>query len=410
VIYSLNYYPEVVGIGKFNTELALWLSRRGHDVQVVTAPPYYPDWKVSPGYKACRYRSERINDVQVYRAPLWIPRVPSALHRLIHLVSFAISSLPLIAFVVVRFRPHLVFVVEPTVLCAPGALLAARVAGAKSWLHIQDLEIDAAFGLGLVRGSAIQSLAFRVERALGNAFDVVTTISASMLARLFDKGIANDHAHLMPNWVDTEVIYPMTSPSSLRAEWDISDKTTVVLYSGSMGLKQGLDILLQAARLVERHANIRFVLCGQGPALEDLLAASNEQRNVLILPLQPSERLNDLLNLADIHVLPQLPGAADLVMPSKLGGMLASGRPVVATVDRVSQIGKMLEGCGLSVPPGSATDLANAIERLHNDPVERRLMGQEARRRADQFWSQETILSRFEDIAAGGSVKGAHAR
>ena len=153
LLYGLNFAPERVGIGKYTGELASWLAARGHDVHVITAPPYFPGWRVSASYQN-RYCLQHLDGVIVRRCPLWIPRRPSGLTRLLHLASFALSSLaPLLA--QLRRRPHVVFVVAPAFFCAPGALLLGRLCGRRTitWLHIQDFELDAAFELGLLSGN-----------------------------------------------------------------------------------------------------------------------------------------------------------------------------------------------------------------------------------------------------------------
>jgi len=95
LIYGLNFAPELTGIGKYSGDMALWLKEQGHDVRVVTAPPYYPEWQVRPGYESRRYRREVWKNISVWRSPLWVPKVPTGLKRIIHLLSFALTSLPL---------------------------------------------------------------------------------------------------------------------------------------------------------------------------------------------------------------------------------------------------------------------------------------------------------------------------
>ena len=125
LLYSINYEPEVVGIGKFNGEMARWLAAKGHQVRVVTAYPYYPQWKIIGNYWPWWYRREDLDGVRVYRSPLWVPRRPAAVSRVAHLVSFALSSAPIALWLSVRFQPDLVFVLEPPLVCAPVARLAA---------------------------------------------------------------------------------------------------------------------------------------------------------------------------------------------------------------------------------------------------------------------------------------------
>jgi colanic acid biosynthesis glycosyl transferase WcaI len=199
-----------------------------------------------------------------------------------------------------------------------------------------------------------------------------------------------------PNWVDTNVIYPLPHPSILRQELGIPENTIVALYSGSMGKKQGLDLLVDVARQLSHRSNVRFVYCGDGSYRETLIEKSKILSNVSIIQFQPSERLNDLLNLADIHLLPQRAKAADLMMPSKLTGMLASGRPVIATAHHGTQLASTVRGHGIVVPPGDPDAFAAAILKLAADRDLRLMLGQEARRYALTHLDSLVILDQFE--------------
>src|SRR5258706_9484719 len=146
-----------------------------------------------------------------------------------------------------------------------------------------------------------------------------------------------------------------------------------------MGKKQGLDLLLDAARQLSHRSDLRFVFCGEGPYRQFIFEKCQALSNVTLLLLQPSERVNDLLNLADIHLLPQRADAADLVMPSKLTGMLASGRPVVAGAAAGTELYRAVEGCGIAVPPGDAAAMTGAVLDLTRDPQRRLALGAAAR-------------------------------
>jgi colanic acid biosynthesis glycosyl transferase WcaI len=289
-----------------------------------------------------------------------------------------------------------VVVVAPTLLAAPAAWITARLSGAKTWLHIQDFEVDAAFALGVLGQDRGRRLAGRVERALLRSFDRVSTISDNMLARLESKGVDPQRTLLFPNWVDTDLIHPLSTPSPFRHELGISPDQVVVLYSGNMGRKQGLEILAEAARQSSGDPTIRFVFAGAGEGRAQLEAATFGLANVHWLPLQPTERLNDLLNLADIHLLPQRADAADLVMPSKLTGMLASGRPVVATAAPGTQVARVVDGCGVATPPEDAAALAQALVELAAQPATRRRLGESARDYALRHLGRDAILTSFD--------------
>lgn len=394
LIYSINYSPEVTGIGKYNGEMAEWLANHGHEVAIITAPPYYPWWQVQPPYRSWAYRTEQINKIKVYRCPLWVPRQPTGTKRLLHLFSFALTSIPLLLIQLFK-RPDVIVVLEPTLFCAPTALGVARLSGARTWLHVQDFEVDAALGLGMVRANGLSRAAANIERWLMNGFDRVSTISDSMLNRLATKGVLRRKSVLLPNWVDAQDIFPLSRASIYRQELNIGNDICVALYSGNMGEKQGLEILLEAAKLLEAEPRLLFVLCGDGAARERLMRMGAGLHNVRWLPLQPMAKLNELLNLADVHLLPQRADVADLVMPSKLLGMLASGRPVLATAHPGTQLAKVVSSCGKVIEPGNAQGIAQELLKFLHAPHERKQFGA-AGRQAAQAWDKSNVLYGFE--------------
>lgn len=395
LIYSANFAPEPVGIGKYSGEMAAWLAAQGHEVRVVAAPPYYPAWALGEGYAAWPpYRREQWQGVDVWRAPLWVPRSPSGLTRVLHLLTFAVSSLPVMLWQAL-WRPDVVMTVAPALLCAPTGWLVARLCGAKAWLHIQDFEVDVAFQMGMLKGALFKKIVLYTERRLLRKFDSVSSISLRMLEKLREKGVAEEKIRFFPNWVDIAHIYPLVEPSEYRAELAIEQGVKVVLFSGTMGSKQGLMVIPDAARQLAHRKDIIFVVCGNGVHKQHLEAASAGLTNVRFLPLQPFERLGQLLGLADIHLLPQSPEAADLVLPSKLSGMLASGHAVIATCSENTEIAKVVSLCGLVVAPEDGIQLANAIEKLIDDDEKRLKLGVEARHYAKANFEKNGVLQRL---------------
>ncbi len=396
LIHGVYFSPDLTGIGKYTGELADWLVGHGHEVRVVTAPPFYPEWKVAQGHRSWAYRRESRQGLRVYRTPIWVPRHPRGSTRLIHLASFALASLPVVlaqAF----WRPHVILIVAPTLFTAPAAWLSARLSGACAFLHVQDFEVDAALQLDLLRKGGVQRVAEKIERWLLKGFDRVSTIAPSMIDKLREKGVSEERIVLFPNWVDCDRIYPLDRPSKYRLELGISQETLVVMYSGAMGQKQGIELLIDAAKQLAYSKDILFIFAGADAATSRWSRQVGEMTNVRWLPLQPLEQLNEWLNLADIHLLPQRAEAADLVMPSKLTGMLACGRPVIATAADGTQLAKTLKEVGKVVPPSSVDELVNAVLELHGNTALRQVMGANARRYALSHLDRTRLLNGFED-------------
>ncbi len=396
LIYGLNFSPELTGIGKYTGELASQLKHCGHDVRVLTAPPYYPQWSILPDYKNTWY-SEEVDGVLVYRCPIYIPGNESGFLRMLHLLSFACSSIPYYA-KILFWRPNLVWVVEPTLAIGPGAVFLARLSGAKTWLHIQDFELDVAFQLGILRNKWLKKVALKIERLILSRFDRVSTISTKMCKKLVEKGVYFNKIRYLPNWADTINIFPERNKDSLRTSLGFTNEDIIALYSGNMGQKQGLNLIIDVARRLQevKGHSIKFVLCGEGAMKSEIMAASVGLECITWLPLQPVEQLNDLLNLADIHLLPQKAGAADLVMPSKLTNMLASGKPVLATAHEGTELYSIVRQCGCVTEPGNVESFLAALIDLANDPISRINYGLKAREYAVIHLSKSQILHHFE--------------
>jgi colanic acid biosynthesis glycosyl transferase WcaI len=218
-----------------------------------------------------------------------------------------------------------------------------------------------------------------------------------MIDCLQRKGIAPESLREFRNWIDTRVIIPGSNQTGFRTELGLNPTDIVALYSGAMSNKQGLELVIEAAAATAgSHPSLQFVLCGNGPAKPVLIEMANGLRNVHFLDLQPGERVADLLNTADVHLLPQKAQISDLVLPSKLAGMLASGRPVIAMAAPGTGIASEVEGAGLVVPPGDTKALATAIHKLAGDRALRTSLGTVARARAEQKWDRLSSIRSLE--------------
>jgi colanic acid biosynthesis glycosyl transferase WcaI len=394
---GIFYAPDLIGCAKYNTELCEWLKDNGHDIRVITAPPFYPAWSIPSAYRTWRYRSELKNDVAVTRAPIYVPKTPSGLKRLIHYASFALTSaLPVIS-AARHWRPDVMFTVAPPLMSCALIASIARWVDAASWLHIQDFEVDAAFDLGLLSNTLFRKMMFAAETRILRSFDIVSTISPQMLQRLAKKGVEHQKIRELRNWVDTAKIIPSDRHTIFREELSLADSDVVALYAGSMSNKQGLDLIVEAAKeFAHKQNNVQFILCGDGPHKSKLQELALGMSHVHFLELQSDDHFAHLLNTADIHLVPQRAEAADLVLPSKLGSILASGRPVIATAAVNTGVADAVEGAGLVVPPGDSRALAVAVRTLADDVELRHRLGENARHRAMQRWDKATILQAFE--------------
>jgi len=395
LLLGLNYAPELVGIGPYTEGLARFLVDAGHKVTVVCAKPYYPAWTVDSRYRGIKVVRTAENGVTVIRIPLYVPGRPDGLRRLLHHLSFAIIALPTMLLTALQQRPDVVIGIAPSLISLIAARITASLFKTRLWIHIQDFEVEAAFATGLLRSrGALAGLAQRFERWSLRA-DCISTISAQMRERLIDRGIVPEKAFELRNWASIDLIRPLDRPSVLRQEWEITRKH-IALYSGNIANKQGTEIIVQAAWLLLDRTDLLFIICGEGANRSQLEKQAVGLNNILFVDLQPTERLSELLGLASVHLLPQIAGAADLVLPSKLTNMLASGRPIVATAERGTGIATEVDGCGIVVPPADPQGMAAAIRQLIDDNLMSAELGRAARARAEERFSKNAILGRFE--------------
>lgn len=396
LLLSLNYAPEPTGIAVYSSGLAETLVSLGHEVACVSGNPHFPHWKPFEGFSRWRWTTRIEMGVSVTRCPIYIPAKPNGAARIAHYLSFlAAAACPLLRRAR-SFEPNVVICVAPSLVAAPLALVAARLAGAKSWLHFQDFEVEAAQVTDNMRaGGMIARAATFFEKVMIKGFDRVSSISHEMCRKLLEKGCDQSSVFELRNWAEIDRIKPQPD-STYRAAWGITTPH-VALYSGSIARKQGIETIVQVADLLKHRSDLTFVVCGNGPTRIAMEESAGNLGNLRFYDLQPKENLCELLNLATVHLLPQRADAADLVLPSKLANMLASGRPVVAGVAAGRGLAREVEGAGLICTPEDAPAMAAAVEQLLSDSELYRAFADAAVLRAHESWSRSTIIGRFSE-------------
>jgi colanic acid biosynthesis glycosyl transferase WcaI len=336
-----------------------------------------------------------IRGVRVERVAHYIPGPPVTGRKRIRLDASWLLATYLRSLRAKR-RPDVMVFIAPPFLSGLLALVLRWRWRVPVWCHVQDLQVDAALDLGLLPrrlGGVLQA----IERFLLRRCDVVSTVSHGMRQRLLEKVGGARSVVLWPNWADTAAMRPQPRDHSLRTAL-APVGSTLVLYSGNLGRKQGLDVLLKAAALLMARSEIRFVVAGDGAEREELRAEAGKlgAKNVAFQPLVDQARLAEFLSAADMHVIPQRREAADLVMPSKLLNLMAVARPVVVTASAHAELAQVVvaAGCGRVVPPGDPAALAAAIAELAGDAALRQRLGEAGRTFVERHYGIHTILSR----------------
>ncbi|MBR1207474.1 MULTISPECIES: WcaI family glycosyltransferase [unclassified Bradyrhizobium] len=396
LLVGINYAPDLIGVAKYNTELCESLVAEGHEVRVITAPPYYPAWRIPAGFDSHYFRARNVNGVEITRAPIYVPRKPTGAKRLLHHASFALTSaLPMLT-KALEWHPDVMLSTAPSLMSSALVSFVARRIGVKSWLHVQDFEVDAAFDLGFLRNGALRRLMLGAESRILRSFDRVSSISPQMVDRLLAKGVPAERTVEIRNWIDTNAIFPRSRQTRYRHEFGIGESDIVGLYSGTMSTKQGLDLVIDAASILQHsHPDIHFILAGEGPDKARLIKMAAGRSNVHFLGLQPNESFNELMATADVHLIPQKAEAADLVLPSKLGAVLGSARPVIAMATEGTGLAEEVNGAGMVVSPGDTRALADAICTLAQNPALCAAFRAEGRKRSLERWDRRAIVGRW---------------
>jgi colanic acid biosynthesis glycosyl transferase WcaI len=407
LIYSYNYHPEPIGIAPLMTELAEGLVARGHEVRVVTGMPNYPERRIYDDYKGKLYVTEERNGVIVQRSYVWIRPRPGLIARMILDGSFVVTSL---LQAIRGWRPDVILSTVPPLPVSISTALIGCFYCCPIVLNLQDILPEAAVHVGLIRNK----LAIRVFEALEkfsyHTAHTISVITDGFTENLLGKGVPANKITCIPNWVNTNFIHPLPKiDNPFRLAYNLGEKF-VVLYSGNIALTQGLETVIIAAAYLRHIPDIVFVIVGEEKALEKLRLACERYRadNVLLLPFQPREKLPEMLAAADVGLIVQKSNVISFNMPSKTQVILASGRPIVASVPQTGTAAKaVLESKGgVIVPPEQPRLLANTILDLYENPDKVELLGRQGRQYAVEHYSFEQALNRYEALFT--SVTGKH--
>ncbi len=404
-IFSYNFHPEPTGIPAYNTGMARWLAGHGWEVVMHTGIPHYPWWRIHPDYAGRDFHRGRANEVldgvEVRRVPHYIPSMPVTGGKRIRLDASWILSTCLDC-LRIRKRPDAIVMIAPPFLGGLLGVLLGVLWRCPVLYHVQDLQIDAALDLGMLP-PRLGRVMLWCERLVLRHADQVTTISEAMRRRLEAKTRLPRPVALFPNWTDTTAIRPHQGANAYREQLGLGDDDVLVLYSGNLGRKQGLEFLLDAFAKLPADPKLHFLIAGDGAERQALEARARELGlipRLRFMSLAPAERLSEFLGAGDVHCIPQRRAAADLVLPSKLTNILAAGRAFVATAEAHTDLGQVVaaSGGGLLCAPEDATALAGQLGSLIADGAQRRRLGERGRAYAVEHLGIDRILMEYAQL------------
>lgn len=397
LIYSYNYHPEPIGIAPLMTELAEGLVARGHEVRVVTGMPNYPERCIYPEYRGKLYSTETRNGVIIQRSYVWVRPKPGLIARMMLDGSFVLTSF---IQALRGWKPDVILLtVPPLPVCIPAALLGFLYSRPVV-LNLQDILPEAAVHVGLLTNKFAIKVFEALERFAYRSATRISVITEGFVDNLVRKGVPRDKISCIPNWVDVNFIQPLPKQgNAFRAKHQLEDKF-VVLYSGNIALTQGMETVIKAAARLSHVPDVVFVIVGEEKALKTLetLCHRHQASNVMLLPFQPRHLLPEMLAAADVGLIVQKRNVVGFNMPSKTQVLLASGRPIIASVSLDGTTAKAVRqsGGGVVVQAENSAKLAEAVLGFYHDPAWGERLGKQGRRHAVDNYSFEQALNRYE--------------
>lgn len=405
--------PDVAPTGAVISRIIVELARASHEIEVVTALPWYRGHRVAAGWGGRPFRRSHPGEtlpaavagapdpgsVTVTRVhPLPTPR-RSLVARGAGFAGFTL--LVTAATVLRRTRPDAVLAMSPPLTLGLAGWAAARRFRVPLVFNVQDVFPDAAIEVGAISDRRIIVAARKLERLVYRACDAVTVLSEEMRANIAAKvdPARGSVVRVIPNFCDPEAIRPQSRHTAYRIENGLGERT-VVMYAGNIGYSQPLEMLVAAARACRDRHDVVFVINGEGSARDALEESAAGLSNLVLVDFQPAERISEVLASADVHVIVLRKGLAHSSVPSKLYSILAAGRPVLASVDTGTEVARVLEkaGCGVAVAPDDTTAFIAALRAMIDDAPRRARMGEQGRAFVEDWFSAADAAGAYETL------------
>tara|TARA_Y100000589_G_C27171455_1_gene636905 strand:+ start:279 stop:1520 length:1242 start_codon:yes stop_codon:yes gene_type:complete len=403
IIISPNYYPEEVGCGKFTKELVDWVSKKAKKVIVVTTNPFYPEWKC----KYNRYKKSLSGNILVIRCPIYVPKKINGIKRIIHYLSFFITSMPIIiyfAFEDIDFA----FNMCPTILSSPNIILMKflrKLIFRKklvTLIHYADLEIEAAYKLNYLKNKFLKKILLFFEKEILKNFDLITSVSLNMIEKIKLKTSKNKKIFHFPDYIDTKKFNNLYSNQKINPyaeELAFKGDKFVIMYSGSINEKMACQTLINSIKNLSYRRDLIWIICGDGPKRIFLERNLKDFEHVLFYDFQPFNMVPYWLDVGDIHLIPHKLSSVDFCLPSKLLGILAIGKPVIGIAPLNSELGNLLDNYGIRLASEDSEEMSNAIIKIIEDKKLRCSLSNKGKIFIERFYEKETVLNKmYEEV------------
>ncbi len=397
---SNNFPPEVNALATRLSEHGREWVRMGHEVEVVTDVPNFPEGEVYAGYEN-RLTRETVDGMSVTRVPMYVAENRGTVRRTLSYLSFMASAM---LFGRPERRPDVVVASSPQMFTAVAGLVLARRLGVPFVLEVRDLWPESIVAVGAMERNAIIRAFEALERYLYRAADHIVVVTDAFERALVEKGVPPGKISVLKNGMDLETFdQPLDEEAlgRLRREYDLEGKF-VASYIGTIGMAHRADILLEAARRCNDPDTV-FLVVGTGAERERLAAAAQEAAspNFRLVPKQPKEMVPYFMALTDVSVvhLRRSP-LFETVLPSKLFEAMGNGKPVVLGVEGEAKETLEAAEAGIAIPPEDADALAAAVAQLRQNPVQFGVLAENGRAYVRAHHDRRALAHRYAETLA----------
>ena len=390
-----HFEPDSAPTGEFMSAIVNNLGALGHELHVVTALPWYREHAVESGWDGRLLRSEDREWGKITRVHPFPTDKTNIAARGAAFAGF--TAIGLVTAVVERFEADVVFAMSPPLSLGLAGWMAAKRRGVPFVFNIQDVFPDVAIETGTISSPRVIEIAKRMEKFVYDRADVVTVLSEEMQRNVESK--TDSQTAIIPNFVDVSTFQPSERENSYRREFGLEGKR-VVMYCGNVGFSQSIELLADAAREMRDIEDLVFVVNGGGSAIGEVRRRAEGLDNFRVIPYQPVERVPEVLAAADVHVIPLRQGLAWSSVPSKLYKILAVERPVIASVDEGTEVGRVVveAGAGHAIPPDDPAPLIASLRELLVSPDQQGAMGASGRRWVEEWTTPGRAAKQYEDV------------
>jgi colanic acid biosynthesis glycosyl transferase WcaI len=398
MILHMRFHPDLTGTGPLVSDLASDLVELGNEVTVISSMPHYGRHEIPPEYRGKLLHRSEYKGVDLWRTFVYVPKSPSGFQRAINYLSYTIMSI--VAGLLTR-KPDVILCVNPPITVGFSGWLLSLARRAPLIFNVQDVWPDCLVIIDQLRSRLLIRIFKHLEKFIYRVSSRVTVLSEGMRENLMQKGVPAEKAVVIPNWSDVETIRPMERENSFRAAHGLNGEF-IVMFAGNLGFIAMLDKVLEAAKLLEDDPHIQFLIVGEGNAKAGLVNRAGELglQNLRFLPTQPKEVLPEMLGAADLSLVTLNRRLGQLNVPSKTYSIMASARPVLASVPENSEIARLIEvaGCGEGVPPEDPQALAQVIRRLSCQQEKLLIYGANGRRYVEEYLTRRRLTAQYHNL------------